>query len=58
MLEVRQIIIDKCDQTDIIDILDISIEELVDIFWYKISDNLNKFEDILDTDLGSGEDDF
>tara|TARA_R100000458_G_C8246105_1_gene224039 strand:+ start:758 stop:934 length:177 start_codon:yes stop_codon:yes gene_type:complete len=57
MLEARQIIVDKCDQTDIIDILDISVEELVDIFWYKISENLDKFEDVLDTDLGSEEND-
>ena len=48
MLETRQIIIDKGDQTDIIDILDISTEELVDILWYKINENLNLFEDLLD----------
>ena len=53
MLETRQLIIDKCDQTDILDILDISVEELVDILWYKISDNMNKFEDVLDIDFGN-----
>tara|TARA_R100000781_G_C4055130_1_gene119090 strand:- start:361 stop:543 length:183 start_codon:yes stop_codon:yes gene_type:complete len=58
MLETRQIIIDKCDQTDIIDILDISTEELVDILWYKINENLNLFEDLLDINLENKEDEF
>tara|TARA_Y100000361_G_C11150086_1_gene340534 strand:- start:1402 stop:1584 length:183 start_codon:yes stop_codon:yes gene_type:complete len=58
MLETRQLIIDKCDQTDILDILDISVEELVDILWYKISDNMNKFEDVLDIDLGNEDNEF
>lgn len=58
MLETRQLIIDRCDQTDILDILDISVEELVDILWYKISDNMNKFEDVLDIDLGSEDNEF
>jgi hypothetical protein len=58
MLETRQIIIDKCDQTDIIDILDISTEELVDILWYKINENLNLFEDLLDINLEDKEDEF
>ena len=56
MLETRQIIIDKCDQTDIIDILDISTEELVDILWYKINENLNLFEDLLDINLEDEDD--
>jgi|TARA_R100000742_G_C4232762_1_gene53978 hypothetical protein len=58
MLETRQLIIDKCDQTDILDILDISVEELVDILWYKISDNMNKFEDVLDIDFGNEDNEF
>ena len=58
LLETRQIIIDKCDQTDIIDILDISTEELVDILWYKINENLNLFEDLLDINLENKEDEF
>ena len=58
MLETRQIIIDKCDQTDIIDILDISTEELVDILWYKINEILNLFEDLLDINLENKEDEF
>ena len=58
MLETRQIIIDKCDQTDIIDILDISTEELVDILWYKINENLNLFEDLLDINLEDEDDEF
>jgi|TARA_R100000329_G_C7610975_1_gene216808 hypothetical protein len=58
MLETRQLIIDRCDQTDILDILDISVEELVDILWYKISDNMNKFEDVLDIDLGNEDNEF
>ena len=58
MLETRQLIIDKCDQTDILDILDISVEELVDILWYKISDNMNKFEDVLDIGLGNEDNEF
>jgi hypothetical protein len=57
-LETRQLIIDRCDQTDILDILDISVEELVDILWYKISDNMNKFEDVLDIDLGNEDNEF
>ena len=58
MLETRQIIIDKCDQTDIIDILDISTEELVDILWYKINENLNLFEDLLDINIEDEDDEF
>lgn len=58
MLETRQIIIDKCDQTDIIDILNISTEELVDILWYKIGDNLNLFEDLLDINIEDEDDEF
>ena len=58
MLETRQLIIDKCDQTDIIDILNISTEELVDILWYKIGDNLNLFEDLLDINLEDEDDEF
>ena len=58
MLETRQLIIDRCEQTDILDILDISVEELVDILWYKISDNMNKFEDVLDIDLGNEDNEF
>ena len=58
MLETRKLIIDRCDQTDILDILDISVEELVDILWYKISDNMNKFEDVLDIDLGNEDNEF
>ena len=58
MLETRQLIIDRCDQTDILDILDISVEELVDILWYKISDNMNKFEDVLDIDFGNEDNEF
>jgi len=58
MLETRQLIIDKCDQTDIIDILNISTEELVDILWYKIGDKLNLFEDLLDINIDDEDDDF
>ena len=58
MLETRQLIIDKCDQTDIIDILNISTEELVDILWYKIGDNLNLFEDLLDINIEDADDEF
>ena len=59
MLEqTRQLIIDKCDQTDIIDILNIHTEELVDILWYKITENLHLFEDILDVNFEEEEDDF
>ena len=58
MLETRQLIIDKCDQTDIIDILNISTEELVDILWYKIGDNLNLFEDLLDIYIEDEDDEF
>jgi|TARA_R110002020_G_scaffold434002_3_gene644141 hypothetical protein len=58
MLETRQLIIDKCDQTDIIDILNISTEELVDILWYKIGDNLNLFEDLLDINIEDEDDEF
>ena len=58
MLETRQLIIDKCDQTDIIDILNISTEELVDILWYKIGDNLNLFEDLLDINIEDENDEF
>ena len=58
MLEqTRQLIIDKCDQTDIIDILNIPTEELVDILWYKITENLHLFEDILDVDFEEEEED-
>ena len=58
MLETRQLIIDKCDQTDIIDILNISTEELVHIQWYKIVDNLNLFEDLLDINIEDEDDEF
>jgi len=52
------LIIDKCDQTDIVDILNIPTEELVDILWYKITENLHLFEDILDVNFEEEEDDF
>jgi hypothetical protein len=55
LYDIRQQLIDKCDQTDIIYILDISVEELVDVFWYKIKDNLHLFEDILDSFEEEGE---
>ena len=55
LYDIRQQLIDKCDQTDIIYILDISVEELVDVFWYKIKDNLHLFEDILDNFEEEGE---
>ena len=59
MLEqTRQLIIDNCDQTDIVDILNIPTEELVDILWYKITENLHLFEDILDVNFEEEEDDF
>jgi hypothetical protein len=49
LYDLRQQLIDKCDQTDIIDILNISVEEVVDVFWNKITDNLPLFEDVVDT---------
>jgi len=55
LYDIRQQLVDKCDQTDIIYILDISVEELVDVFWYKIKDNLHLFEDILDSFEEEGE---
>jgi hypothetical protein len=39
-------------------ILDISVEELVDVFWYKIKNNLHLFEDILDSFEEEGENDY
>jgi|TARA_R100001369_G_scaffold23470_1_gene43123 hypothetical protein len=60
LYDLRQQLIDKCDQTDIIDILNISVEEVVDVFWNKITDNLPLFEDVVDTveEEGEGEDDY
>ena len=60
LYDLRQQLIDKCDQTDIIDILNISVEEVVDVFWNKITDNLPLFEDVVDTveEEGDGEDDY
>jgi len=58
LYDIRQQLIDKCDQTDIMYILDISVEELVDVFWYKIKDNLHLFEDILDSFEEEGENDY
>ena len=60
LYDLRQQLIDKCDQTDIIDILNISVEEIVDVFWNKITDNLPLFEDVVDTveEEGEGEDDY
>jgi hypothetical protein len=58
LYDIRQQLIDKCDQTDIIYILDISVEELVDVFWYKIKDNLHLFEDILDSFEEEGENEY
>jgi hypothetical protein len=58
LYDIRQQLIDKCDQTDIIYILDISVEELVDVFWYKIKDNLHLFEDILDNFEEEGENEY
>ena len=60
LYDLRQQLIDNCDQTDIIDILNISVEEVVDVFWNKITDNLPLFEDVVDTveEEGEGEDDY
>ena len=60
LYDLRQQLVDKCDQTDIIDILNISVEEIVDVFWNKITDNLPLFEDVVDTveEEGEGEDDY
>jgi hypothetical protein len=60
LYDLRQQLIDKCDQTDIIDILNISVEEVVDVFWNKITDNLPLFDDVVDTveEEGEGEDDY
>ena len=60
LYDLRQQLIDKCDQTDIIDILNISVEEVVDVFWNKITDNLTLFDDVIDTveEEGEGEDDY
>lgn len=60
LYDLRQQLIDKCDQTDIIDILNISVEEVVDVFWNKITDNLSLFDDVIDTveEEGEGEDDY
>ena len=60
LYDLRQQLIDKCDQTDIIDILNISVEEVVDVFWNKITDNLPWFDDVVDTveEEGEGEDDY
>ena len=60
LYDLRQQLIDKCDQTDIIDILNISVEEVVDVFWNKITDNLPLFDDVIDTveEEGEGEDDY
>ena len=58
LYDLRQQLVDKCDQTDRIDILDISVEEIVDVFWNKITDNLELFEDILDDVGEEGEDDY
>jgi hypothetical protein len=58
LYDIRQQLIDKCDQTDIMYILDISVEELVDVFWYKIKNNLHLFEDILDSFEEEGENDY
>jgi hypothetical protein len=58
LYDIRQQLIDKCDQTDVIYILDISVEELVDVFWYKIKDNLHLFEDILDNFEEEGENEY
>jgi len=58
LYDIRQQLVDKCDQTDIIYILDISVEELVDVFWYKIKDNLHLFEDILDNFEEEGENEY
>ena len=58
LYDLRQQLVDKCDQTDIIDILDISVEEIVDVFWNKITDNLELFEDILDDVGEEGVDDY
>jgi|TARA_R110002050_G_scaffold67629_1_gene146365 hypothetical protein len=60
LYDLRQQLIDKCDQTDIIDILNISVEEVVDVFWNKITDNLTLFDDVIDTveEEGDGEDDY
>ena len=58
LYDIRQQLIDKCDQTDIIYVLDIGVEELVDVFWYKIKDNLHLFEDILDSFEEEGENEY
>ena len=60
LYDLRQQLIDKCDQTDIIDILNISVEEVVDVFWNKITDNLTLFDDVIDTveEEGDGVDDY
>jgi len=60
LYDLRQQLIDKCDQTDIIDILNISVEEVVDVFWNKITDILPLFDDVVDTveEEGEGEDDY
>ena len=58
LYDIRQQLIDKCDQTDVIYILDTSVEELVDVFWYKIKDNLHLFEDILDSFEEEGENEY
>ena len=60
LYDLRQQLIDKCDQTDIIDILNISVEEVVDVFWNKITDNLTLFDDVIDTveEEGEGVDDY
>lgn len=58
LYDLRQQLVDKLDQTDLVDILDISVEEIVDVFWNKITDNLELFEDILDDVGEEGEDDY